>query len=144
MEFCLNPPADWVGPIIKSRFKCVGGRKRLESDEYVVNSDWRTFSYTLPKQELKLENEATRDHSSRPYHMAQGSMAQVLLSAVSSFNTRWMKGLQRITCIRLDLLGIDPCYLPRLLEIGRNAIHSAGVAIDTATIHSGYLQAVCT
>ena len=39
MEFCLNPPADWVGPMIKSRFKRIGGRKRLESDEYVVNPD---------------------------------------------------------------------------------------------------------
>lgn len=68
MEFCLNPPVDWVGPMIKSRFKRIGGRKRLESDESVVNPDWRPFSCTVPKRERKLATETMSDFSSRlPY-----------------------------------------------------------------------------
>jgi hypothetical protein len=93
MEFCLNPPADWVGPVVKSRFRRVGGRKRLESDEYVVNSDWRPFSCTVSKRERKLANEAISDLSSRPYHMAQSSVAQVFAACGSFFQHAMDEGL---------------------------------------------------
>jgi len=57
IELCLNPPADWIGPVIKARFVRVGGRKKLESDSYVVSPDWRPFSTTLAKRERKLATE---------------------------------------------------------------------------------------
>jgi hypothetical protein len=70
MEFCLSPPADWVGPMIKIRFKRIGGRKTLELDEYVVNADWRPFSCTISKRERKLASETISDLPSPSYHMA--------------------------------------------------------------------------
>jgi site-specific recombinase XerD len=85
MEFCLNPPADWIGPMIKSRFKRIGGRKKFESDEYVVNPDWRPFSCTVSKRERKLAAETISDLPSRSYHMAQGSVAQVFAVCGSFF-----------------------------------------------------------
>ncbi|MFS1286854.1 tyrosine-type recombinase/integrase [Pseudomonas piscis] len=93
MEFCLNPPADWVGPMIKSRFKRIGGRKRLESDEYVVNSDWRPFSCTVSKRERKLAAEAMSDLSSPTYHMAQGSVAQIFAVCGSFYQHAMDEGL---------------------------------------------------
>lgn len=93
MEFCLNPPADWVGPMIRSRFKRIGGRKRLESDDYVVNPDWRPFSYTVSKRERKLLTETISDLSSRTYHMAQGSVAQVFAVCGSFFQHAMDEGL---------------------------------------------------
>ncbi len=93
MEFCLNPSADCVGPVIKSRFKRIGGRKRLESDEYIVNPDWRPFSSTVSKRERKLAAETMSDLSSRAYHMAQGSVAQVFAVCGSFFQHAMDEGL---------------------------------------------------
>lgn len=93
MEFCLNPPMDWVGPVVKSRFKRIGGRKRLKSDEYVINPDWRPFSDTVSKRERKLANEAISDLGSRPYHMVQGSVAQVFAVCGSFFQHAMDEGL---------------------------------------------------
>ncbi|WP_330566030.1 site-specific integrase [Pseudomonas yamanorum] len=93
MKFCLNPPAGWVGPMVKSRFKRTGGRKRLESDEYVVNSDWRPFSHTVSKRERSLADNTVGDHSSGIYHMAQGSVAQVFAVCGSFFQHSMDEGL---------------------------------------------------
>lgn len=93
MEFCLNPPSDWVGPMTKSRFKRIGGRKRLESDDYVVNPDWRPFSSTVSKRERKLAAETMSDLSSSIYHMAQGSVAQVFAVCGSFFQHAMDEGL---------------------------------------------------
>lgn len=93
MEFCLNPPTNWVGPMIKSRFKRIGGRKRRESDDYVVNPDWRPFSTTVAKRERKLATETMNDLVSGPYHMAQGSVAQVFAVCGSFFQHAMDEGL---------------------------------------------------
>ncbi len=93
MEFCLNPPADWVGPMVKSRFKRIGGRKRLKSDEYVVNPDWMPFSCTVSKRERKMAAETMSSLSSRTYHMAQGSVAQVFAVCGSFFQHAMDEGL---------------------------------------------------
>ncbi|SDK77761.1 hypothetical protein SAMN05216189_105120 [Pseudomonas delhiensis] len=91
MEFCLNPPADWVGPVIKSRFMRLGGRKKLASDSHVPNPAWRPFSTTLAKRERKLASEAMSPLPLRPYRMSQGSVAQVFavcgISAPSALST---------------------------------------------------------
>lgn len=93
MEFCLNPPAAWVGPMVKSRFTRIGGRKRLESDEYLVNPDWRPFSATVSKRERKLAAETMSDLSSPVYHMSQGSVAQVFAVCGSFFQHAMDEGL---------------------------------------------------
>ena len=93
MEFCLNPPTDWVGPVVKSRFNRIGGRKRLESDERVVNPNWRPFSCTVSKRERKLAAETMSDLSPSTYQMAQGSVAQVFAVCGSFFQHAMDEGL---------------------------------------------------
>ena len=43
MDFCLSPPGEWVGPVVKSRFLRVGGRKPLDTDAFIINQDRRPF-----------------------------------------------------------------------------------------------------
>ena len=93
MEFCLNPPLDWIGPMTKSRFKRIGGRKQLDSDQYVINPDWRPFCTTVSKRERKLANGVTDSAAPRSYRMAQGSVAQVFAVCGSFFQHAMDEGL---------------------------------------------------
>ena len=78
LEFCLNPPENWVGPVTKSRFLRIGGRKKADSDTFVINPDWRPFNYTVSKATRKLADE---NDSAMPeiqaYQMSQTTIAQV-------------------------------------------------------------------
>ncbi len=80
--------------MIKSRFRRIGGRKQLESDDYVVNRDWRPFSSTVSKRERKLVTETMRDLSARPHQMAQESVAQVFAVCGSFFQHVMDEGLK--------------------------------------------------
>lgn len=78
LEFCLNPPENWVGPVTKSRFVRIGGRKKADSDTFVINPDWRPFNVTVSKATRKLADETD---SAMPevqaYQMSQTTIAQV-------------------------------------------------------------------
>jgi len=100
MEFCLNPPADWIGPVVKSRFLRVGGRKKLGSDSYVVNAQWRPFSHRVAKRERKIAEEAVTTLPSRPYRMSQGSVAQVFAVCGSFFQHAIDEGLTEVNPFR--------------------------------------------
>src|SRR5690606_7477087 len=54
MEFCLNPPADWIGPVVKSRFLRIGGRKPSDPDTYTPNPQGRPCSLCVPKPRRKI------------------------------------------------------------------------------------------
>lgn len=100
MEFCLNPPADWIGHVVKSRFLRVGGRKKLGSDSYVVNAQWRPFSHRVAKRERKIAEEAVTTLPSRPYRMSQGSVAQVFAVCGSFFQYAIDEGLTEVNPFR--------------------------------------------
>lgn len=99
MEFCLRPPRDWIGPMVRSRFARIGGRKKLESDTYVVNEDWRPFSMTVPKRNRALAD-VTQDMENRPYRMSQGSVAQVFAVCGSFFQHAIDEGLTEVNPFR--------------------------------------------
>ncbi|MFC5696190.1 tyrosine-type recombinase/integrase [Pseudomonas sp. GCM10022186] len=100
MEFCLNPPADWIGPVVKSRFRRTGGRKKLESDTYIVNGEWRPFSTTIAKRERKIAAESVTALPSRAYRMSQGSVAQVFAVCGSFFQHAIDEGLTEVNPFR--------------------------------------------
>lgn len=100
MEFCLRPPKDWVGPMVKSRFMRIGGRKKLESDTYRVNEAWRPFSVTVPKRNRSLAEPAAQDITERPYKMSQGSVAQVFAVCGSFFQHAIDEGLTEVNPFR--------------------------------------------
>ncbi|WP_455231309.1 tyrosine-type recombinase/integrase [Geopseudomonas aromaticivorans] len=100
MEFCLRPPKDWVGPMVKSRFVRIGGRKKLESDSYQVNEAWRPFSVTVPKRNRSFTETGLQDITNRPYKMAQGSVAQVFAVCGSFFQHAIDEGLTEVNPFR--------------------------------------------
>jgi site-specific recombinase XerD len=99
MEFCLRPPASWIGPVIKSRFVRMGGRKIQDTDRYVVNPDWRPFNVTVPKRER--HQACVESPASAPsYNMAQGSVAQVFAVCGSFFQHAIDEGLTEVNPFR--------------------------------------------
>lgn len=74
MEFCLNPHPGWVGPVVKSRFNRIGGRKAQDTDVYQANSAWRPFNIVAPKRS-KLD--ASTAFQEKKYTPAQGTVAQI-------------------------------------------------------------------
>jgi site-specific recombinase XerD len=85
MEFCLTPDPAWIGPVVKSRFNRIGGRKKIATDTYTLNSEWRPFSQTIPKDERKRAEEQNRPPLQGAYRLAQGSIAQIFAVCGSFF-----------------------------------------------------------
>ncbi|AHY45227.1 tyrosine-type recombinase/integrase [Stutzerimonas decontaminans] len=74
MEFCLNPPLRWVGPVVKSRFNRIGGRKAQDSDVYQVNEAWRPFNVVAPK---RAKVDSGTPCQEKKYTPSQGTVAQI-------------------------------------------------------------------
>jgi site-specific recombinase XerD len=100
MEFCLKPPASWIGPMVKSRFNRIGGRKKLQSDRYEVNPSWRPFSKTAPKRTRMISDELQALAEAQPYKMSQGSVAQVFAVCGSFFQHAMDEGLTEVNPFR--------------------------------------------
>lgn len=100
MEFCLNPPADWIGPVVKSRFLRIGGRKPSDSDTYTPNPQWRPFALSVPKRERKIAEADSTALPPRPYRMSQGSVAQVFAVCGSFFQHAIDEGLTEVNPFR--------------------------------------------
>ncbi|WP_176247701.1 hypothetical protein [Pseudomonas sp. B15(2017)] len=65
LEFCLQPRPEWIGPVVKSRFTRVGGRKAAETDTYIINDKWRPFNVKIDKQIRKVAAENCKDVDAR-------------------------------------------------------------------------------
>lgn len=100
MEFCLNPPSEWIGPVVKSRFVRQGGRTKSESDGYSVNERWRPFASTVPKRERKIASETLSTLPSTTYKMSQGSVAQVFAVCGSFFQHAIDEGFTEVNPFR--------------------------------------------
>ncbi|MFJ3483157.1 tyrosine-type recombinase/integrase [Pseudomonas sp. NPDC090202] len=85
LEFCLSPDPLWIGPVVKSRFNRIGARKKLATDTYVLNPDWRPFNQSVSKEERKRANEENRPPRHDFYKPAQGSIAQIFAVCGSFF-----------------------------------------------------------
>ncbi|SDS21252.1 site-specific integrase [Pseudomonas oryzae] len=83
MDFCLNPPRDWVSPTKMTRFIRKEGA-------YIFNIDWRPFTINVPKRERSLIS--FTDRNSRPYQMSKASVAQVFAVCSSFFQNAIDKG----------------------------------------------------
>ncbi|WP_462383465.1 tyrosine-type recombinase/integrase [Pseudomonas sp. Marseille-QA0892] len=100
MEFCLDPPSDWVGKMVRSRFIRKGSRKKAETDIFVCNPDWRPFSTTVAKRERKIAAESMTALPPRAYRMSQGSVAQVFAVCGSFFQHAIDEGLTEVNPFR--------------------------------------------
>lgn len=93
MEFCIQPPSSWIGPVVKSRFQRRGGRKAAPTDTYEVNPQWRPFFHTVSKRDVKLAQEKNQPVELQPYKMAQDSIAQIFAVCGSFFQFATDEGL---------------------------------------------------
>lgn len=93
MEFCISPPSDWIGPVVKARWKRIGGRVAQDTDTWSMNPEWRPFFYTSTKREIKLAQERNIKVAQKPYKMAQDTIAQVFAVCGSFFQFAADEGL---------------------------------------------------
>ena len=49
LEFCRNPPAEWIGPIVRGRFVTCDNTESTWSEPVIPNPKWRPFSLKCPK-----------------------------------------------------------------------------------------------
>lgn len=84
IAFCQNPPAEWVGPVTKSRFIRIGGRKASDSDTYVVNEEWRPFNWVVSKAARKQASESNQALKVEQFSFNQASL-NALFNVCSSF-----------------------------------------------------------
>ena len=59
LEFCRNPPIEWVGPIVRGRFVTNDHTESAWGDPIIPNEKWRPFSLKLPK-DFSNGQESTR------------------------------------------------------------------------------------
>lgn len=100
IEFCNSPDQNWIGPVVKSRFVRIGGRKKLDTDTYQVNPDWRPFNLTVSKSERKAAAESGAELHFAPYSMSQGSKSQVFAVCGSFFQYCIQEGLTEVNPIQ--------------------------------------------
>ncbi|KWW16644.1 integrase [Pseudomonas putida] len=93
MEFCIKPPAEWIGPIVKARFKRIGGRKAKDTDTYIANPQWRPFFFTTSKRSAKIAKETLRELEPQSRKLAQDSIAQIFAVCGSFFQFCTDEGL---------------------------------------------------
>ncbi|MBV7547555.1 site-specific integrase [Pseudomonas sp. PDM26] len=93
MEFCIKPPIDWIGPVVKARYLRVGGRTPKPTDTYTINTQWRPFFLTVKKPDLKLAQEQNKEPEVKPYNMKQDSIAQIFAVCGSFFQWAADEGL---------------------------------------------------
>jgi site-specific recombinase XerD len=93
MEFCLKPPPDWIGPVVKARYQRVGGRAASPTDTYTVNSQWRPFFLTVKKPDIKLAREQNQEPETKHYKLKQDSVAQIFAVCGSFFQWAADEGL---------------------------------------------------
>lgn len=96
MTFCLTPPADWVGPIVRSRYQRVGGSILMPTDTYVVNPEWRPFNHTVRKQDRKFAEEQRIESVITPYKMKKDSISMTFSVCGSFFEWMANEGLSSI------------------------------------------------
>ncbi|RMS90503.1 Site-specific recombinase, phage integrase protein [Pseudomonas coronafaciens pv. oryzae] len=80
LEFCRNPPADWIGPIVRGRFVSSSHTESTWGDLVMPNDKWRPFSLKSSKA-ARREKESCNQHSGvalpERYKASQGTINQV-------------------------------------------------------------------
>lgn len=76
LAFCRNPPASWVGPVIRSRFVANDMAGSLAAP-LTANPNWRPFNIKMPKQQIAELNGPGLSQSVGLYKAAPGTINQV-------------------------------------------------------------------
>ncbi|WP_313660078.1 tyrosine-type recombinase/integrase [Pseudomonas coleopterorum] len=98
MEFCLNPPTSWIGPVIRGRF--LESQSGSDAPDRAVNPNWRPFCVSVPKRVKKVADETGTEVGLPPFVMSQGSTAQAFVSCSSFFEFSIAEGMSEFNPFR--------------------------------------------
>lgn len=86
LAFCRNPPANWIGPVIRNRFltAVTSASTVALSAEVEPNPKWKPFTQRTPKQTRQLLLGA-EEQPQIVYHASPGSMNNVFKIASSFY-----------------------------------------------------------
>lgn len=70
LDFCRNPPGDWIGPVTRSRFVTNPDAKG-SLDAYLPNPKWLPFNLKSRK------NDSAEHVAEQQYHAANGTLNQI-------------------------------------------------------------------
>ncbi|MGY2686018.1 tyrosine-type recombinase/integrase [Pseudomonas tolaasii] len=70
LDFCRNPPGDWIGPVTRSRF-VTNSEAAGPLDAYLPNPKWLPFNLKSRK------NDSAEHIAEQQYHAANGTLNQV-------------------------------------------------------------------
>lgn len=70
LDFCRNPPGDWIGPVTRSRF-VTNPEATGPLDAYLPNPNWLPFNLKSRK------NDSAEHVAEQQYHAANGTLNQI-------------------------------------------------------------------
>ncbi|WP_259473804.1 tyrosine-type recombinase/integrase [Pseudomonas syringae] len=80
LEFCRNPPSDWIGPIVRGRFVSSSHTESTWGDLVMPNEKWRPFSLKSSKaahREKECCDQPLEMAVHASYRASQGTINQV-------------------------------------------------------------------
>lgn len=87
LKFCRNPPADWVGPIVRGSFVTSDHSESTWGEPTMPNEKWRPFSMKVSKATKHV------DHDSGDVAQPQYTASQGTLNQIYSISTRFFEYL---------------------------------------------------
>lgn len=99
MEFCLNPPSGWIGPIVRGRFMTAAQTgETISSSE--VNPKWRPFCITSSKRQRKIADETGVEPPKPRFVMSQASVAMTFSVCSSFYEFALVEGMNALNPFR--------------------------------------------
>ena len=93
IDFCQNPPSEWIGPVVKSRYIRVGGRVAKKTDTFVLNSEWRPFNWVVAKATRKQASENGQALNDKQFSFNQASLNQLFNVGSSFYQFMCLEGI---------------------------------------------------
>jgi site-specific recombinase XerD len=91
LEFCRNPPADWIGPVVRGRFVSSSHTESTWGDLVMPNNKWRPFS--LKSSKATHHEKGDCDHPSGVVVPASYQASQGTINQVYSISSRFFEHL---------------------------------------------------
>lgn len=93
IDFCQNPPSDWIGPVTKSRFIRVGGRATKKTDTLILNQEWKPFNWVVAKAARKQASENDLVLDEKQFKFNQASLNQLFNVGSSFYQFMCLEGI---------------------------------------------------
>ncbi|KPZ27222.1 Site-specific recombinase, phage integrase family [Pseudomonas coronafaciens pv. zizaniae] len=99
MEFCLNPPSAWIGPVVRGRFMASAQTAESISSQK-VNPNWRPLCTSTPKRQRKIADETGVEPPKPKFAMSQATVASTFSVCSSFFEFAIVEGMNALNPFR--------------------------------------------